>query len=631
MKSIYTLLEGGNVFKNADGSSATVRIDRDYVKPTVKWLEQITALPLLQNMLGTTGKKATSGDLDLGVDASKYNKDGLVNTLTRWVEANNGNPKEWIKKSGINVHFKTPIAGNPEYGFVQTDFMFVPDLAYSTYFLHSAPDSNFKGMHRNVLLSSIAKAVGYKINQTQGLIARDTNELVTNNWDEIAKVLLSPTARKEDLHSVETIMNALARDPNREAKIKDAREYFEREGLQLEQGVSESYFLAKLRDRLTTPGIYGLYEQNLMEARIEHPEDLPFTQGGRGIEQAISILSNMADTTEHVTIKWDGKPAVIFGRNPKGQFVLTDKSGFDAKGYDGRATSPEMLASIMSQRKGDRSELIAMYQKLFPLLERVVSPNFRGYVQGDLLFGTPEQPKPEKSKQNRYVFTPNTITYEVDADSDIGHAISKAEVAVAIHTHVDEDETSQAIKHVGNSLRHSPGVLILDPYFDEDPHVSMPKRDREALEALKKLIPLVNDFMRPEEFRNRKISDLPQQIKKYVNARVREGHYDNLAGGFIGWIETAAPSQQKAANIKQYIAEHKKGFAAIIKAFLVISQVKSDIVRQLDQQVGSVHAHIAGEPGHEGYVADTEPGPVKFVDRMRFSQANFAKNNPELG
>jgi len=630
MKSVYALLEGGNVFKNADGTPATTRIDRDYVKPTVQWLEQLTALPLLQNMFGTTGKKATSGDLDLGVDASKYNKDGLVQTLTNFITKQGKDPKQWIKKSGINVHFKTPIAGDPKNGFVQTDFMFVPDLAYSTYFLHSAPDSNFKGMHRNVLLSSIAKAVGYKINQTQGLISRETNELVTNDWDEIAKLLLSPTARKEDLHSVETVMNALSRDPNREAKIKDAREYFEREGLQLEQGVSESYFLAKLRDRLTTPGIYGLYEQNLMEARIEHPEDLPFTYGGRGIEQAISVLSNMSKTTKHVTIKWDGKPAVIFGRNSKGEFVLTDKSGFVAKGYDGKATSPEMLANIMSQRKGDRSELIAMYQKLFPLLERVVPPNFRGYVQGDLLFGTPEQPKPEKNKQRRYVFTPNTVTYEVDVDSDIGKAISKSQVAIAIHTHVDEDGNSQAIKHVGNSLQHSPGVLILDPYFDEDPHVKMSKQDANSLKSLKNLIPGVDDFVNPDEFRNRKISDLTDQIKKFVNSRVREGHYDNLTGGFINWVDTAV-TINKANNIKQYISEHKRGFASLIKAFLTISAVKSNIVRQLDAQTGPVHAHITGEPGHEGYVADTEHGPVKFVDRMRFSQANFAKNNPDLG
>ena len=37
-----------------------------------------------------------------------------------------------------------------------------------------------------------------------------------------------------------------------------------------------------------------------------------------------------------------------------------------------------------------------------------------------------------------------------------------------------------------------------------------------------------------------------------------------------------------------------------------------------------VKAAIGDEPGHEGYVG----AGMKFVDRMRFSQANFAQNNP---
>jgi hypothetical protein len=39
-----------------------------------------------------------------------------------------------------------------------------------------------------------------------------------------------------------------------------------------------------------------------------------------------------------------------------------------------------------------------------------------------------------------------------------------------------------------------------------------------------------------------------------------------------------------------------------------------------------VQASINDEPGHEGYVGQG----MKFVDRMRFSAANFAKNNPDL-
>jgi hypothetical protein len=51
------------------------------------------------------------------------------------------------------------------------------------------------------------------------------------------------------------------------------------------------------------------------------------------------------------------------------------------------------------------------------------------------------------------------------------------------------------------------------------------------------------------------------------------------------------------------------------------------VVRQLDAQAHDVQASINNEPGHEGYVGNG----MKFVDRMRFSAANFAKNNPELG
>ena len=55
----YFLNEGGNIFKT------TSRIERKDVLPTVKQLEQITGLPLVNNMLGSTGKAADSGDIDL--------------------------------------------------------------------------------------------------------------------------------------------------------------------------------------------------------------------------------------------------------------------------------------------------------------------------------------------------------------------------------------------------------------------------------------------------------------------------------------------------------------------------------------------------------------------------------------
>ena len=76
--------EGGNVFKNADGAIATIRINQTDVKPTVQWLEQLTGLPLMDNMLGSTGQKPTSRDLDLAVDPKTMSKDDLEAKLTKW-------------------------------------------------------------------------------------------------------------------------------------------------------------------------------------------------------------------------------------------------------------------------------------------------------------------------------------------------------------------------------------------------------------------------------------------------------------------------------------------------------------------------------------------------------------------
>jgi len=62
-------------------------------------------------------------------------------------------------------------------------------------------------------------------------------------------------------------------------------------------------------------------------ARIQHAEDLVFWEGSAGAVRALESLKKL-ETGGHknVTIKWDGSPAVIFGRDEEGNFILTDKS-----------------------------------------------------------------------------------------------------------------------------------------------------------------------------------------------------------------------------------------------------------------------------------------------------------------
>ena len=220
------ITEGGNVFKLADGSEATGRINRADVIPTVKWLEQLTGLNLVDNMLGSTGYKETSGDLDLAVDASKISKDVLVQQLLK-----KGIEPTDIKKTGDSVHFKTPINGEGKNGYVQTDFMF-GDPSFQRFSMTGSPEgSPFKGMHRHVLLASIAKAQGMKWSYKNGLMDRATNEVISKDPSEIAHKLFNGSAA--DLASVETILAKIKNLPNYDALVADAKETLGKENVQL--------------------------------------------------------------------------------------------------------------------------------------------------------------------------------------------------------------------------------------------------------------------------------------------------------------------------------------------------------------------------------------------------------------
>jgi hypothetical protein len=223
--SLKTMItEGGNIFKNVEGNSLTTRINRVDIIPTISWLERITQLPLLHNTLGSVGKKDTSGDLDIAVDQNAISKDDLIKRLAIWVKSQGNDPKDWIKKSGISVHFLTPINGNQQLGFVQSDLMFGDDIEHMKFGLHSAGDkSKFSGADRNLLMSSVAKSLpgDFKYSWQKGLINRTSSDLISKDPDSIAKVLLGKKYTRNDLDSVESIMSAVRHDPTRLRMLSD--------------------------------------------------------------------------------------------------------------------------------------------------------------------------------------------------------------------------------------------------------------------------------------------------------------------------------------------------------------------------------------------------------------------------
>ena len=222
------LHEGGNIWT---GEGGTQRINRADVDATLAWLEKITGVPHRDFKLGTTGIKDTSGDLDIAVNP-KDNEE-IHNKLMAWVNERNLNPKEWIKKFGVNISFKTPIRGDEANGFVQTDLMFGDQKWMSWSMKGVGTNSPFKGKHRHLMMASIAKAKGMTWSFQKGLIDRNTREIISQDPDEIAKRLLGPTGRSSDLDTVEDMYKIVSRQPNADELLADAKAAFEKEGLEL--------------------------------------------------------------------------------------------------------------------------------------------------------------------------------------------------------------------------------------------------------------------------------------------------------------------------------------------------------------------------------------------------------------
>ena len=162
------------------------------------------------------------------------------------------------------------------------------------------------------------------------------------------------------------------------------------------------------------------------DARIQHLEDMVLWNGTAGAKKAIDILMGLEKNPQTITVKWDGSPAVIFGRDERGEFILTDKSGFGAKGYDGKTKSAQALQNMLLGRGKEepdenRKAFAANMAQAFSVFESATPADFRGFMWGDLLYY-----KQPPVKDGVFVFKPQMVEYHVRTDSPLGHSKSYA-------------------------------------------------------------------------------------------------------------------------------------------------------------------------------------------------------------
>jgi hypothetical protein len=398
---------------------------------------------------------------------------------------------------------------------------------------------------------------------------------------------------------------------------------------------------------IETKRSYQLYEEEPAAVGgkakgIEHLEDYIFRSGSAGVDRALQIADAFYADPKTGSVKWDGKPAVVFGRKPEtGEFVLTDDAGFTAERL---FTSTDEVATDMARRdanaaakgnKADRIEtLLPTYETIWPYLEAATPENFRGYVKGDLVYWTKtDDPLPATEAEivsgavyksaGNLVFRPNTVTYRIPVASDLGKKIANSEVGVAVHTmYADADAEKQPL----SGVRFNPvaGLLLIEPIYAKP----IPKNNdiaKKIKTMLQQNRAAIDTLLNPMELRAMKITDLAKLAIDYINKRVDPRHaaytgdFRDLVPGFMSWLQqTQTP--QKVNNIAQYLrspTSNEQGLAAAFLLFELLHDLKLDLLGKLDAQV----------PGNEGWVFATPVGYGKAVNRFDFTARNKARNN----
>ena len=225
------LYEGGNVFDN------TSDVPKEFVGPVVDTIKRELPSALQKKVIadiGSAGYKVQSGDIDLFLDEKATVKNFGVEdavqakkALAQYFQAKGYQ----VAIKGRNVHVDVPYKlADGKQMFAQVDLMIIPNAKNVADWHQHGPrgmydDPKFKANHLYILLNSIAKFLGLKVDAFGGTVMRrDDNTIVADNRDAAAKILLNPSAKAADLNSAATVMAALNGDPDKEGKLAQARQ-----------------------------------------------------------------------------------------------------------------------------------------------------------------------------------------------------------------------------------------------------------------------------------------------------------------------------------------------------------------------------------------------------------------------
>jgi len=382
---------------------------------------------------------------------------------------------------------------------------------------------------------------------------------------------------------------------------------------------------------------------------LEHLEDDIINRGSEGGVNAINFLKSVRDMLAgssrakvNMTVKWDGAPAIICGVNPEnGKFFVGTKSVFNV--------TPKINYTTGDIRKNHSGDLA---EKLSVALRELGRLGIKDVLQGDFLYTQSDLKKVNIDGESMISFTPNTITYAVPVDSEIGRRIASARMGIVFHTKYTGKKLSEmtagfgtvrgsarnvflasaGYKDVSGSakltrneltqfnakLRMAEGSLLkAGPILDE-----MSKSSSDGLSVGFRLKTFFNHFIRNSQGHMAKVKNLVDMFREY---------YVNTLQAEIDSRKTDTGKQKYKDMLNTnltFIDRNRNALYFAIASHVTLQNAKNFLVSKMSE-IQSIGHFLKTSNGYrvtapEGFVAvDRVAGAVKLVDRMEFSRANF--------
>ena len=379
---------------------------------------------------------------------------------------------------------------------------------------------------------------------------------------------------------------------------------------------------------------------------LEHLEDDIINRGAKGGENAINFLKSVRNMLAgsaggvNMTVKWDGAPAIVCGVNPEnGKFFVGTKSVFNK--------TPKINYTTSDIRRNHGGEVAKKLQVCLANLSRL---NIRGILQGDLLF-TDDLKLINIDGEKMVSFTPNTITYAVPVDSDIGKRIAKARMGIVFHTSYSGKTMDSLSASFGTVRGAGNRNVFLASAGYKETAVMFNKRELSRFDAqirmaegsLSKAAPILdlmsrtssdqlsvgfrlktyfNYFIKNSNSGMGKVATMQEQFRDYFN---------NILQAEIDAKKTPRGKERFIRAQKdglRFIDRNKRALYFAIASHITLGNCKNTLLQKMNQ-IQSIGNFMRTSKGYrvtapEGYVAvDKVAGAVKLVDRLEFSRQNF--------